>query len=90
MDFSLTEEQQALADLAGKILADRSTLALLKALEQSGECIDRETWATLAKTLTEAQLIELPIVVGQYLGVAFLQNSVRIRLLPTNPGLTAR
>jgi alkylation response protein AidB-like acyl-CoA dehydrogenase len=49
MDFSFTEEQTALAELAGKILADRSTLERLKAIEHSEEGFDRELWAELAK-----------------------------------------
>ncbi|MGH7819721.1 MAG: acyl-CoA dehydrogenase family protein, partial [Candidatus Binatia bacterium] len=49
MDFSLTDEQRALAELAGKILADRSTLERLKAIEGGPEGCDRELWAELAK-----------------------------------------
>ena len=37
MDFSLTDEQRALAELAGKILGDRATLERLKAIEKSDE-----------------------------------------------------
>jgi hypothetical protein len=35
-------------------------------------------------------LLEFPILVGQYLGVAFLQNSIRARLMPGHIGLAAR
>jgi alkylhydroperoxidase family enzyme len=49
-----------------------------------------ETWTTLAKTWNDQQLLEFPILVGQYLGVAFLQNSLRVRLQTGNPGLTAQ
>ena len=42
MDFSLTDEQNAISELAGKILTDRATLESRKALEESSECIDRE------------------------------------------------
>ncbi|CAN7659395.1 hypothetical protein LJR225_005239 [Phenylobacterium sp. LjRoot225] len=48
------------------------------------------TWAVLARTLTEPQLIELPILIGQYQGVAYLQNALRIRLMEGNEGLRAR
>jgi hypothetical protein len=37
-------------------------------------------WRTLAKRLDERQLIELPIIVGQYQTVAYYQNSLRLRL----------
>ncbi len=57
MDFSLTEEQAAISDLSGKILADHSALERLKALEESSECIDRDAWAKLA----ESGLVGIPI-----------------------------
>ena len=49
-----------------------------------------KTWQVLARSWSEAQLLEFPILVGQYLGVGFLQNSVRIPLGQGNPGLKAR
>ncbi len=49
MDFSLSEEQKAISELAGQILGDHATLARLKALEESDECLDREAWAKLAE-----------------------------------------
>jgi 3-oxocholest-4-en-26-oyl-CoA dehydrogenase beta subunit len=49
MDFSLTDEQKALAELAEQILEDSVTLERLKAIEASPERIDRETWAKLAE-----------------------------------------
>jgi alkylation response protein AidB-like acyl-CoA dehydrogenase len=49
MDFSVTEEQRALADLTAQILGDRCTLERLKAIEASDERYDRELWAELAK-----------------------------------------
>jgi 4-carboxymuconolactone decarboxylase len=66
--------------------------ALLQAAEEmhSDVMISDETWAVLARTLNERQLIELPILVGQYRSVACLQNSLRVRLMPGNPGLAAR
>ena len=48
MDFSLTDDQKALAELAEKILDDAATLERLKAIESSPERIDREAWAKLA------------------------------------------
>jgi 4-carboxymuconolactone decarboxylase len=66
--------------------------ALLRAVEEmlSNAMITDETWTTLIKTYDEAQLLEFPILVGQYLGVAYLQNSIRARLMPGHVGLSAR
>lgn len=49
MDFSLTDDQKALAELAEKILDDAATLERLKAIEAGPERVDRETWAQLAE-----------------------------------------
>jgi alkylation response protein AidB-like acyl-CoA dehydrogenase len=49
MDFSLTDEQRALADLAGQILGDTCTLERLKAIEHSEARYDRDLWAAFAK-----------------------------------------
>lgn len=66
--------------------------AILRAVEElhGNAMISDETWAVLALSLDEAQLLELPILVGQYQGVAYLQNSLRIRLAEDNKGLSAR
>lgn len=47
MDFSLTEDQEALRDLAAQILAEQSTKERLDALDASGEWLDRELWQQL-------------------------------------------
>jgi alkylation response protein AidB-like acyl-CoA dehydrogenase len=49
MDFSLTDEQKALAELAAKIVGDHCTPERLKAVERSDQRYDRELWAELAK-----------------------------------------
>lgn len=69
-----------------------SERALLRAVEEMVDdaMISDDTWAALARDRTEQQLIELPLLVGQYLGVAYLQNALRIRMLKGNVGLTAR
>jgi 4-carboxymuconolactone decarboxylase len=66
--------------------------ALLRSVEEllNGAMISDETWAILAKTYDERKLLELPILIGQYLGVAYLQNSMRARLMPGHVGLSAR
>jgi len=66
--------------------------AILKATDELYEnaMISDATWAVLAKHLDDQQLIELPIVVGQYQTVAYYQNSLRLRLHEGNSGLNAR
>ena len=53
-------------------------------------CISDATWATLAESWDEPQLIEYLVVVGQYTATAMLQNSLRVPLESGNPGLTRR
>src|SRR3954462_7197360 len=50
MDFTRNEEQQAIADLAAKVLADQVTPEGLRALEREpgGLVFDRSLWSTLA------------------------------------------
>ncbi|MFT4028099.1 MAG: carboxymuconolactone decarboxylase family protein [Novosphingobium sp.] len=48
------------------------------------------TWEVLAKSWNEAQLIEFPMMVGQYVATAFVQNSLRIPLQEGNTGLNRR
>jgi alkylhydroperoxidase family enzyme len=69
--------------------ADR---AILRAVEEllADAMISDATWATLAERLDERQLIELPILVGQYQAVAYYQNALRLRLHQGNAGLLAR
>jgi 4-carboxymuconolactone decarboxylase len=71
---------------------DENDSALLSAVEQLIEnaMISDETWAVLERRLDVKQLIELPILVGQYQGLAYLQNALRLRLIAGNPGLSAR
>jgi len=65
---------------------------LLRATEElhADAMISDATWSTLAKHFDEQQLIELPILVGQYQAVAYYQNSLRLRLHEGNLGLKAR
>ena len=66
--------------------------AIVRATEELYEnaMISDATWATLSKRLDERQLIELPVLVGQYQSVAYYQNSLRLRLHDGNLGLKAR
>ena len=49
MDFTLTEEQTAVRDLAAQILSERSTPERVREVEAGAERFDRELWAELAK-----------------------------------------
>jgi alkylhydroperoxidase family enzyme len=66
--------------------------AILRATEElhKDAMISDATWVTLSKRLDDRQLIELPVLVGQYQGVAYYQNSLRLRLHDGNLGLEAR
>jgi alkylhydroperoxidase family enzyme len=71
---------------------DEHESAILRAVDElhGDAMISDATWRTLAKRLDERQLIELPIIVGQYQTVAYYQNSLRLRLHTGNAGLKAR
>jgi len=66
--------------------------ALLTAVDElfADKMISDATWARLAERYDDAQLIELPCLVGQYLGVAMLQNSLRIPLTRNRRGFADR
>ncbi|HZP39893.1 MAG TPA: acyl-CoA dehydrogenase family protein [Candidatus Binatia bacterium] len=49
MDFGFTPEQEALRDLARRILGDRLTHERLRAVEATPDWFDRETWTALAE-----------------------------------------
>jgi alkylhydroperoxidase family enzyme len=68
---------------------DRALVRLVEELHATAHVGD-ETWATLAAHFSEQELIELLMMVGGYHQVAFLYNAMRVRLIPGNPGLTAR
>ncbi len=66
--------------------------AILRGVEEllGDQCISDATWAALAQSWDEAQLIEFPMMVGQYVATAYLQNSLRIALEGENTGLIRR
>jgi alkylation response protein AidB-like acyl-CoA dehydrogenase len=66
VDFSFTEEQEAVRDLARQILQDRSDFELVAAIERSDHGIDRELWQSLA----EANLLGVAIA-DEYGGSGF-------------------
>jgi len=62
MDFSLSEEQEALRELTRKIFADRRDFERAKAREASGQWFDPELWKQLCETNVPG--IALPEEVG--------------------------
>ncbi len=66
--------------------------AILRGVEEliGGAAISDATWAELATSWDEAQLIEFPMMVGQYVATAYVQNALRMRLSAGNPGLSLR
>ena len=70
MDFSLTDDQQAIADLAQKILTDKATNERQREIEQSGTRFDPELWQEVAK----AGLLGIPVPEDQGgSGLGFLE-----------------
>lgn len=63
---------------------------LLALASPAAAAISDAAWTTLAKRLDEKQLLELPVLVGQFTNVAFFQHVLRLRLESPNPGLRAR
>ena len=49
MEFTFTETQEAVRDLAGQIFRGQATVERVKEIEASDERIDRDLWAELAK-----------------------------------------
>lgn len=64
--------------------------AIVRGVEEliGDQALSDETWNTLAKTWDEVQLIEFPMMIGQYVATAFVQNSLRAPLEPANKGLS--
>lgn len=66
--------------------------AILRGVEEllGNQVISDETWSILAESWDEAQLIEFPMMVGQYVATAYLQNSLKARLEGAEQGLWAK
>jgi acyl-CoA dehydrogenase len=93
MDFSLTDEQRALVDLAAQIFKDLCPLERLKAVEQSEPGWDQSLWAELAKAglLAVALPEEYGGSGGGFLDLCLLlqeqgRRAAMVPLLPTLAG----
>jgi len=66
--------------------------AVLRGVEEliCDYAVSDETWATLAKTWSEPQLMELPGLVGSYTLTAMIYNSLRFGMLKGNDGFRMR
>ena len=65
---------------------DRTLLTAVDELHDDS-CLTDATWATLASRYDERQMIELPMLVGQYHMLAFALNSLGVQREPGVPGL---
>jgi len=77
------------SDAPGWTVRERAVLRAAEELRERA-MIGDETWAVLAETYDERQLFELLALIGQFTNVAYIQNALRLRLEPSNIGLTAR
>jgi alkylhydroperoxidase family enzyme len=71
---------------------DEHERALMRAVEElhTEQMISDDTWEMLSRRLSDTQLFELTVLVGQFTTVAYWQNSLRIPLGEGNVGLAAR
>ncbi len=65
---------------------DRTLLTSADELHDDA-CITDATWSALAARYDERQVIEVPMLVGQYHMVAFALNSLGVQREPGVPGL---
>jgi 4-carboxymuconolactone decarboxylase len=65
---------------------DRTLLTAVDELHDDA-CLTDVTWTTLASRYDERQMIELPMLVGQYHMLAFALNSLGVQREPGVPGL---
>lgn len=66
--------------------------AILQAVDELyiDAMISDATWDQLSTNWTTQQLMEFPVLIGQYQAVAYYQNSLKLRLHKGNEGLLAR
>ena len=66
--------------------------AILGAVEElhNDAMISDDTWHALARQLSEEQLLEFTVLVGQFTAVAYFQNALRLPLLEDSAGLATR
>lgn len=80
--FGVTSEEiERVVEGSGAAGWTEHEAALLRAVEElvGDHCMSDETWDTLAKTYTEKQMLEVPMLIGSYLMTALQQNSLKIQ-----------
>lgn len=87
-----TQEIEAITVGSADLVWRSHDRALLRAVEEvrDASMISDETWETLARTYDTKQLIEVPVLIGQYQATAYWLNCFRIPLRDGNAGLAAR
>ena len=68
---------------------DRAVIRMAEELHETCN-VSNETWAVLTDHFSDKEIIELLMIAGFYREVAYLYNTMRVRLIPGNPGLAAR
>lgn len=87
-----SEEIQRLTqgpDAPGWSERDRAVVRLAEELHETCFVSD-ETWDAVAANFSDKEIIELLVMAGFYREVAYLYNTMRVCLIPGNPGLSAR
>lgn len=66
--------------------------AVLRAAEElrTNAMVTDDTWHELSKTFSDAQIVELLVLIGQFTATAYFQNAMRLRLEADNLGLAGR
>jgi 4-carboxymuconolactone decarboxylase len=66
--------------------------AVVRGVEEliADHALSDATWDVLARHWNEQQLIEFPFMIGQYVAIAYVQNTLRVPLADYNPGLSSR
>lgn len=87
-----TEEVERITEGSGAPGWSEHERAILSAVEElkAGSDIADATWAVLARSWSEGQLVELPLMIGQYQTLGYAQKVLRYPLWEGNPGLSAR
>jgi alkylhydroperoxidase family enzyme len=68
---------------------DRAIVSAVDELRAQSD-ITEATWDVLARSWSEGQLVELPLLIGQYQMLGYMQTMLRFQLWEGNPGLSAR
>jgi 4-carboxymuconolactone decarboxylase len=76
------------SDASGWDEHERAILCATEELHESAMVSDA-TWPVLAQRLSEHQLFELLVLVGQFTATAYFQNSQRLQFESGNAGLSA-